>query len=35
MRDDVRVVRQVIITLATVASLRSLHLSLIINVIVD
>ena len=34
MRDDVTVVHPLINTLATVANLRSLHLSLIINLIV-
>ena len=34
MRDDNRVVRPVITTLATVANLRSLHLSLIIIFII-
>ena len=35
MHDDIRVIHLVIITLATVANLRSLDLSLIINLIVD
>ena len=35
MRDDIRVVHPVIITVATVGNLRSLDLSLIINLIVE
>ena len=35
MRDDIRVANPVIITVATVGNLRSLDLSLIINLIVE
>ena len=35
IRDDIRVVHPVIITVATVGNLRSLDLSLIINMIVE